>query len=496
MKKIFILALSLLLTGTIPGQVPASFKYQAVLRDARGNIKANTAAIIIIDIVQGSATGPVVYSETHNVTTDGFGLINLDLGKGTATIASMAAINWKTGIYFIKITVDGVVMGTSQLLSVPYALYSEKAANGFSGNYDDLINKPTLSNGTVTSVTGTSPVNVLTGTTTPVISMAQASGTTNGYLSSTDWTTFNNKSSFTGTWSDITGKPAFATVATTGSYDDLINKPTLSGSITSVSGVAPVYVLTGTTTPVIFLSQASAIQSGYLSSADWLTFNNKSTFDGTWSALTGKPVIDGSETKVIAGNNITVTGTGTEADKYTISSKPFKIGDSYGGGIIFYVDPSGQHGLIAAANDIEYFDGEGYRSTFTWENGYLSNFTGATGDGLNSGAMNTTLIVIPQIGNEASGIFAAKLCIDYTVAEGEIVYGGWYLPSKYELDLLYLQREVVGGFYEDVYWSSTEGEMDYTNWSYRAWYQDFYGGGVQDMSNTGDYYGVRAIRAF
>ncbi|MFA5818660.1 MAG: hypothetical protein WC854_05220 [Bacteroidales bacterium] len=127
MKKLFTFTAVLLIAVTLMGQAPASFKYQAVLRDARGNIKANTATHIIFNILQGSATGTAVYSETHSVTTDGYGLINLALGKGTATNGALSAINWGIGTYFVKISVDGVEMGTDQLLSVPYALHAKTA---------------------------------------------------------------------------------------------------------------------------------------------------------------------------------------------------------------------------------------------------------------------------------------------------------------------------------------------------------------------------------
>lgn len=440
MKKIFTFTTALFFVATLMGQAPASFKYQAVLRDARGNIKANTASNITIAILQGSSAGIPVYSETHSVTTDGYGLVSLEIGKGASTLGSISGINWATGIYYIKINVDGVEMGTGQLLSVPYALYSSSAANGFSGNYNDLTNKPLfdgswlsltgkpiLNNGTVTSVTGTAPVSVATGTTTPVISIPQATGTSNGYLSSADWLTFNNKSTFNGTWSGLTGKPAFAAVATSGSYNDLINVPTT----------------------------------------------------------------DGSETKVTAGANITVTGTGTTATPYVIGISPHYVGEKYGGGIVFYVDNSGQHGLIAATADISAFDGEFYQSNISWEYGY-PNRTGATGDGLNSGPMNTTLIVAAQVNNDASGFFAAKLCSDYKDTVDNIIYGGWYLPSEYELNLLYLQRATVGGFFDDYYWSSTE--YDY----FMAWYQDFSeaGGGYQNFYYKSSIYRIRAIRAF
>jgi hypothetical protein len=179
MKNISIILAAFFISVSLIGQAPQSFKYQAVLRDGRGNIRANTEAGIIISILQGSATGAAVYSETHKVTTDAFGIININLGTGTATVGTMSVINWGSGLYFIKITVDGVEMGTGQLLSVPYALYANNAGNGFSGNYNDLTNKPVI---------------------------------------------------FNGTWASLTGKPTFSTVATSGSYNDLNNKPKLFDS--------------------------------------------------------------------------------------------------------------------------------------------------------------------------------------------------------------------------------------------------------------------------
>ncbi|MCX6255919.1 MAG: hypothetical protein NTV31_15805 [Bacteroidia bacterium] len=429
MKKIVTLTVVLLISATVLGQVPASFKYQAVLRDARGNIKANTPVNILIDILQGSTTGNSVYSETHSVTTDSYGLINLELGNGIDTIGAMSSINWQTGTYFVKVTVDGVVMGTGQLLSVPYALYASKAANGFSGNYDDLINKPTLSNGTVTSVTGTVPVNVLTGTTTPVISMPQASGTTNGYLSS----------------------------------------------------------------------------------ADWLTFNNKSSFSGSYTDLTNTPTTDGSETWINAGTNITVSGVGTEANKYEISVTAHTLSEEYGGGIVFFVYDGGQHGLIAA--EVDLLGGQyGNDPDFPWFNIYCSAGcyyieSGATGDGLGAGIMNTSLIVATHASyteNHGLGFpvqdFAAKVCANYevtiTTTDGDITIGDWYLPSLYELNLLYLSNiSTLNLYLDDYYWSSTEYDKS------DAWYQDF-STGVQDHisydggSKHDKFARVRPIRAF
>lgn len=127
MRKLFTFIVALFITGTLLGQAPASFKYQSVLRDSRGNFRANTNVSIGIDIIQGTVSGTTVYSENHSVTTDGFGLINLEIGKGVPSKSTLSAISWGTDTYFIRIFVDGIEMGTSQLLSVPYALHAKTA---------------------------------------------------------------------------------------------------------------------------------------------------------------------------------------------------------------------------------------------------------------------------------------------------------------------------------------------------------------------------------
>jgi len=218
MKQFYTIIIFLLFSVTLSAQAPSSFKYQAVLRDARGNTKANTKVTIIIDILQGSTSGIKVYSETHNVTTDTYGLINLEIGKGTSTLGSISGIDWSEGPYFIRVTVDGIEMGTNQLLSVPYALYAKTAGNGFSGFYNDLKAKPLLFDGTWTSLTGK-----------PVFATVSTSGSYNDLI--------NKPVIFSGAWASLTGKPTYATVATTGSYNDLLNKPILfDGTWTSLTG--------------------------------------------------------------------------------------------------------------------------------------------------------------------------------------------------------------------------------------------------------------------
>ncbi|QGY42990.1 hypothetical protein GM418_04750 [Maribellus comscasis] len=132
MKFITTLFIGLLFCLATFAQSPQMFNYQAVLRDASGNTLANQDVEIGIVLLQGSATGSEAFSETHSATTNSLGLVNLQIGSVNTT--GMENIDWSSGPYFIQISVDGTVMGTSQLLSVPYALVAGSVAGGDNDN--------------------------------------------------------------------------------------------------------------------------------------------------------------------------------------------------------------------------------------------------------------------------------------------------------------------------------------------------------------------------
>ena len=140
MKKnlVFISALLILSCTYAFGQAPLAFKYQAKAKDASGNNIVNKSVSFRMSIVQGNVSGPVVYQETDTATTNPFGLATLDIGKGAVISGSMSAINWSNGPYFIQIEFDPnggnnfTLMGTSQMLSVPYALYSQSTGAVYS----------------------------------------------------------------------------------------------------------------------------------------------------------------------------------------------------------------------------------------------------------------------------------------------------------------------------------------------------------------------------
>ena len=114
-------------------QSPDLINYQAVARDLSGNPLVSTAVNITYDIRQNSAIGTVVYSETHNLTTNQFGLFTAQIGGGTPVTGTFAGINWSTGLYYLQVTVNGDVMTATQLLSVPYALHANTATSGVPG---------------------------------------------------------------------------------------------------------------------------------------------------------------------------------------------------------------------------------------------------------------------------------------------------------------------------------------------------------------------------
>ena len=122
MKKFYSLFLVLLISLSVLAQ-NNGFKYQAVVRDVDGTVKANANVEMQIAIIQGSADGTAIFSEIHNVVSNTYGVINLTIGSQNPS--SFDLIDWANGPYFIKISIDGVEFGISQLVSVPFALHSK-----------------------------------------------------------------------------------------------------------------------------------------------------------------------------------------------------------------------------------------------------------------------------------------------------------------------------------------------------------------------------------
>ncbi len=207
MKKILIGIIFTVICLHSFSQSPQSFQYQTVVRDVAGTALVNQPVNFQISILSGSITGTVVYSETHTSSTNAYGIVTLNVGSGTPVSGTFSAINWGSTSHYIKVEADPtggtsyLDMGTTQLLSVPYALYSGQAGN-----------IPVYSGGTGIDVTGTTITN-----TAPdqAVTLTQGGSTTvsgtypNFTVSSTDLNTgtpgglnktvqFNNSGSFDG----------------------------------------------------------------------------------------------------------------------------------------------------------------------------------------------------------------------------------------------------------------------------------------------------------
>ncbi|WP_130734126.1 hypothetical protein [Flavobacterium sp. J27] len=133
MKKIFTLVTFLFISILGFAQAPQKMSYQAVIRDASDALVTSTTVGIQISILEGSSSGTPVYVETHTPTTNVNGLVSVEIGSGNVVTGNLATVDWSTGNYYIKSETDlnggtnYTISGTSQLLSVPYALYAGKA---------------------------------------------------------------------------------------------------------------------------------------------------------------------------------------------------------------------------------------------------------------------------------------------------------------------------------------------------------------------------------
>ena len=255
----------------------------------------------------------------------------------------------------------------------------------------------------------------------------------------------------------------------------------------------PNIALTGTTdattipTPAVSLlvyntTTVSDVTPGYY-------YNSGTSGSPVWTRLSTS-VADGSETKVTAGTNITVTGTGTVASPYVVNatdgSFAHYVGELYGGGIVvsLWKESGVEHGLIASLADLS--------AALIWTTSYQSTTVpgGATSpiDGLaNSNA------IVAQAG--AGTTYAAGLCRAYS-ATGDGGLNDWYLPAVWELNQCYNAAFVVNtilgatnGFQFAYYWSSTESSLN------SAWSQSFYYG-YSCSYGKGSTYRVRAVRRF
>jgi uncharacterized protein (TIGR02145 family) len=142
MKKLFASIATVFLSVNVFAQPPQKMSYQAVIRNSNNDLVVNQNIGIQISILQGSVTGTPVYMETQTPGTNSNGLVTIEIGGGTPVTGTFSAIDWSADNYFIKTEIDPTgsanytITGTSQLISVPYALYSYTA-----GTSSDAVKK-------------------------------------------------------------------------------------------------------------------------------------------------------------------------------------------------------------------------------------------------------------------------------------------------------------------------------------------------------------------
>ncbi|MEI6275290.1 MAG: polysaccharide lyase family 8 super-sandwich domain-containing protein [Prolixibacteraceae bacterium] len=231
------------------------------------------------------------------------------------------------------------------------------------------------------------------------------------------------------------------------------------------------------------------------SGANWKTVGNKkqNTTDITFKLPSGD----------FAGQSMTIRNNTFDSGSYKeniaanaesgkidqpVKSGIHQIGEHYGGGIVFWTDETGTHGLIASTTDqsdaIQWRNGPSKASKHYGDHG--DRVVNARKDGIGAGEMNTMLIIAQMTDDDITGNFAAKTCSLFE-QDG---YGDWYLPSKSELNKMYQNKDLIGGFGNDMYWSSTELNVGF------AWCQNFTGYGGQFNQNKSSACAVRCIRRF
>jgi len=141
MQKI-LLTLALVTSGIAFSQSPQGINYQATIRNSTGALMINQSTTVKFTVHQGEATGTAVYQEQHTTTTDNVGAFKLIFGQGTPLTGMFNQINWSLGNFHLEIEVNTgqgfISLGTTQLLSVPYALYAERSGSFFAVNIQQM----------------------------------------------------------------------------------------------------------------------------------------------------------------------------------------------------------------------------------------------------------------------------------------------------------------------------------------------------------------------
>lgn len=464
MWKILNLLFILICSVSTFAQVPEKINYQAVLRDTQGNVMANVPVDLTVSIVQDSVNGMVVYSESHQAQTNGSGLVNLQIGDGTVLSGSFAETNWAAGTFFIRLESESLaknrtnLLGTTQLLSVPYALHAKGATNIDDADADpeNELQVISISNDTIFLSNGGFAV--------------FPGGYNPGDMRYWDGSGWN--------------------IIPAGSPGQVLQL--------NASGI-PQWLGAGyaevTTLEVTDITPIAAMANGEVAA------DGGSEVTERGFVYSGEPFPNISDSVAEAGSGTGPFSTTLEnlvpgMTYYVRAWAVNSAGLVYGDQQVFATESAWTVGNPGPAGGIVFYD-KGYYSD-GWR--YLeaaptdqstdvqwgcsgTNLPGAQGWDFGSGMQNT----IDIINGCLTSNIAARIADNFEYGG----YSDWFLPSKSSVDEMYhvLYLNGQGSFALDVYWTSTEAS------SISAWAYNFYSGGPI-VNNKVVNYRVRAVRAF
>ena len=535
MKKLFLFFLIFFIR--LHANAQTGIFFQAIARDINTNPAKDRKIYVQSNIIQSSPTGTIVLIEDYQTYTDAFGIFNILVGSGNrvgGTVTGLSTIDWSKGPYYLNLkivitpvgvgagwdhTKEWVDIGTTIFGTVPFALYSANTAK-----IDDKLNatdttkmlEPYAKGKAIQVLSTTVDTKLATKDTAAMLApYAKLSYNLDSnflkkqiasLLGPSDTIKYT-KQIFTDSAllkkmnvfdTSIYAKQAFVDAVNYNQQKfvetSLLSKFNLADTIKYTkktftdSALLTKLSITGNAATATLAGNISATSNTTLSSLPNLNTVGTIT-NGVWSATTIDIAHGGTglNTSGTSGQALTATaaGTLTWTNVSTLIGAHY-LGESFGGGIVFYVYDNGKHGLILSPED---------QSTGINASTYISttccSTTNAFRDGVNAGMLNTERIIL----NQGSGNYAAILAANYKGGG----FGDWYLPSIAEIKLIILNSQYIMSTFINpldqykIYWSSNENPS-----SNKQYWANYF---IVDNGNYLAKYGnpsvrVRAIRSF